>query len=82
MSAAKVTAIRTQQIHTYLSPEQVSELVPGMTRRKLQRHRDDRTGPRYRKIGQTIVYAEADVRAWVEHHVVTTRQQPGVEVAS
>jgi hypothetical protein len=60
---------------TWRSPAQVCELVPGLTVRKLQRFRDEGRGPRYSKLGQTIVYAEADVNSWVREHLIGTREQ-------
>ncbi len=59
---------------TYLSPEGVCELVPGMTVRKLQRLRDAGQGPRYSKpTRKTVVYAEADVHAWVAAQMQSTK---------
>ncbi|MDQ0645601.1 hypothetical protein [Microbacterium murale] len=53
--------------HRYLSPEQVCDLVPGLTIANLQELRKKGSGPRYRKptgeFGKVIIYAEADVRA-------------------
>jgi predicted DNA-binding transcriptional regulator AlpA len=61
----------------YLSPAQVCDLIPGMTERRLRSLRADRKGPRYYKPSlKTVVYAESDVRAWVEAHMVPTRDQP------
>jgi hypothetical protein len=66
-------------LHRYLSPEPVCELVPGMTVANLKDLRASGKGPRYRKPtgrhGKVTVYAEADVRAWVEDSVVSTRDQ-------
>lgn len=60
----------------YLSPDQVCELVPGMTKRRLEYLRGRGQGPRYRKpTPKTVIYTEADVRAWVEESTVTTRDQ-------
>ena len=63
----------------YLSPEQVCELVPGMTVANLKELRASGKGPRYSKPtgerGHVTIYREADVVAWVEAAVVTTRDQ-------
>lgn len=60
----------------YLSPAQVCEMVPGLTERKLRGMRENGSGPRYRKPSlKTVVYTEADVLAWVESHVVSTKEQ-------
>lgn len=78
-----VTAIKPRPIletPRYLSPEQVCELVPGMTVANLKDLRASGKGPRYSKPtgerGHITVYREADVVAWVEAAVVTTREQP------
>lgn len=73
---SNVTAIKpTPVTETWLSPDEVCKLVPGMTTRKLQRYRDEGLGPRYSKVGMTIVYAEVDVHAWLRQHTVSTREQ-------
>lgn len=60
----------------YLSPEQVCEIIPGMTRRRLQRLRDEGKGPSYSKpTPKTIVYVEDDVHEWVRRSMVSTRDQ-------
>ena len=78
---SNVTAIRRPQVeHRYLSPQQVCELVPGMTVENLLELRKTGRGPRYRKPtgerGKVVIYAEADVRAWVEASVHPTQEQP------
>jgi hypothetical protein len=51
----------------YLSPEQVCEILPGMTKGSLAQLRFTGKGPRYRKpTPKTIVYLESEVLAWVE----------------
>ena len=63
----------------YLSPEQVCELVPGMTVANLKDLRASGKGPRYSKPtgdrGHITLYREADVVAWVEAAFVKTREQ-------
>jgi hypothetical protein len=59
----------------WLSPEQVCDVVPGLTTRKLQRLRDDGKGPRYAKpTGKTVVYSRTDVDAWVRSTSVETKE--------
>lgn len=64
--------------NNYLSPEQVCELLPGVTIDILTNLRKRRTGPRYFKPtgerGKVVLYLESDVRAWVERSAVETRQ--------
>ncbi len=59
----------------YLSPLQVTEELPGITTRQLQRWRDEGRGPRYAKLGKSVVYRRADVDAWVANNLVGTRDQ-------
>ena len=54
-------------MNTYLSPEQVCEMVPGMTKGALAQLRFTGKGPRYRKpTPKTVVYLESEVIDWVE----------------
>lgn len=51
----------------YLSPEQVCELIPGMTKGNLAQMRHAGGGPIYMKpSARVVVYARADVDAWLE----------------
>ncbi len=51
---------------TYLTPEQVCVIVPGMTKGNLAQLRFRGTGPRYYKpTPRVVLYAEADIHAWV-----------------
>lgn len=63
----------------YLSPEQVCELVPGMTVANLKDLRASGKGPAFFKPtggrGHVTLYAQADIVAWVERSRVTTREQ-------
>lgn len=63
----------------YLSPEQVCELVPGMTVANLKDLRARGKGPAYHKPtgprGRITLYAEADVVAWIRRSRVSTREQ-------
>lgn len=60
----------------WLSPAEVCEHVPGMTVRRLERMRGEGRGPRYAKPSpKTVVYALADVHAWVAASIVPTRDQ-------
>ena len=51
---------------TYISPEQVCELLPGVTKGQLAQWRYLGTGPRYRKLGKKILYVESECIEWVE----------------
>ena len=63
----------------YLSPNQVCELVPGMSVANLKDLRASGKGPEYRKPtgkrGNITLYRRSDVIAWVEQSRVTTRDQ-------
>lgn len=77
--SAQVTAIRptttaADNPTVWLSPDQVCERVPGMTKRRLEEMRAAGRGPRYFKpTGKTVIYEQADIDAWVRATVVTTR---------
>lgn len=82
MSAlAAVTPISTtaRVNDPFLSPEQVCDLVPGMTVANLKELRTSGRGPRYYKPtgdrGRVTLYRRSDVVAWIEKSVVATRDQ-------
>lgn len=51
----------------YLSPQQVCEIVPGMTKANLAQLRFKGQGPKYLKPSpKIVVYREADVTAWLD----------------
>lgn len=73
-----VTALRPRvdAEAVWLSPQQVAERVPGMTVANLQELRKRGKGPAYSKPTlKTVVYAQADVDAWVARSRVSTREQ-------
>lgn len=74
---SNVTALKPRTIEAeWLSPAQVCDVIPGMTVTLLQRMRDAGKGPRYAKpTAKTVVYSRADVEAWVQSTIVTTREQ-------
>lgn len=54
-------------METYLTPDQVCELVPGMTRSNLAQLRFTGRGPKFLKPSpRLVVYRESDVIAWLE----------------
>lgn len=59
----------------YLSPLGVTEYLPGTSVRQLQEWRSNGRGPRYVKVGKTVVYRRADLDKWVESNLVGTRDQ-------
>ncbi|MBN7792394.1 helix-turn-helix transcriptional regulator [Microbacterium esteraromaticum] len=77
---SNVTAFRSRasaaEQTTWLSPAEVCEVIPGMTVTLLSRMRDAGKGPRYAKPSpKTVVYALADVNAYVRSTMVGTREQ-------
>jgi hypothetical protein len=54
-----------QLSHHYLSPEQVAELLPGVTKNTLAMWRYERKGPNYYKLGRKVVYALDELEAWI-----------------
>jgi hypothetical protein len=60
---------------TWLSPKQVCDRVPGLSIDQLRSLRTRGVGPRYFKpTHKTVIYAAADVDAWVAASVVETRR--------
>lgn len=55
----------------YLSPEDVSNEYP-FSIKTLEKHRSLGTAPAYSKCGRKIVYARADVDAWIDRNKVVT----------
>jgi len=56
----------------YLSPEEVCELIPGMSKGNLAQLRFTGKGPKYRKpTPKTVVYRESEVIEWIENSART-----------
>jgi hypothetical protein len=56
-----------QQMNVYLSPDQVVQLLPGISRGRLAQLRFHGSGPAYRQpTPKTILYVEEEVIEWVE----------------
>lgn len=73
---SNVSPIRknTATASEWLSPEQVCEVIPGMTVTLLQRMRDEGRGPRYAKPSpKTVVYSRTDIDAYVRSKFVSPR---------
>ena len=61
----------------YISPEQVCELIPGMTKAALANLRYSGGGPIFKKpTPRTVIYRESDVLAWVEGNSYARTDQP------
>ncbi len=59
----------------FLRSAQCAELL-GVSRSHLERMRSDGSGPRFTKISKKVIlYALADVEAWVAEHSTTTEQK-------
>lgn len=54
----------------YLSADQVAQMT-GFSPKWLEARRSDRTGPPYIKVGNSVRYRAADVRAFMEASEVT-----------
>lgn len=78
---SNVTALKPRTQERYLSPAQVCELLPGLTLDVLAARRSKRLAPDYFKPAggadsrSAVLYAESDVRAWIESSRVKTREQ-------
>ncbi|MGO1266914.1 MAG: helix-turn-helix transcriptional regulator [Microbacterium gubbeenense] len=60
-------SIATAAPTVYLTPEQVCEIVPGMTKGNLAQLRFKGTGPRYYKpTPRVVLYREEDIAEWIE----------------
>ncbi len=60
---------------TWLSPDQVAEMVPGVTVRLLETLRGEGKGPAfYKPTPKVVVYAEADINTWVNSTKNETRE--------
>ncbi|MBX0299402.1 helix-turn-helix domain-containing protein [Cryobacterium sp. 1639] len=54
-------------MNIYLSPDQVTEMIPGITKGQLAQWRYQGVGgPRYRKLGKKIIYVQSEVVDWIE----------------
>ena len=78
MSTAEVAEVRVTVIDDpYLSPEQVCELIPGMTKGNLAQLRTAGGGPASQKpTERVVVYRRSVVLAWVESRTYTRTDQP------
>ncbi len=57
----------------YLKPEQVCEIVPGMTKANLAQLRFKGIGPKFLKpMPRVVIYRRSDVIAWLEGSERTT----------
>lgn len=71
-----MAAKRTDPTDTYLTPDQVCELIPGMTRGLLAQLRFRGGGPIFLKpTPRTILYRERDCIAWIEASERTSTAQ-------
>ena len=52
--------------HTFLSPEQVCERLPGVTPHTLAMWRYRGRGPSYRKLGRIVVYPLDELLQWLD----------------
>lgn len=78
MSLDAVDEVRVTVVDDpYLSPAQVCELIPGMTKGNLAQLRHDGRGPEYRPVTpRVIVYRRSHVIAWIEAQAHIRTDQP------
>ncbi len=60
----------------YLRTPEAAQFL-GLSGRTLEKHRTYGTGPKYRKIGGRVVYALADLQAWVDLGSKLSTSDPG-----
>lgn len=53
-----------------------------LSRRRLDRYRSEGNGPRFRKFGQKVVYAIADLDAWSNAHAHQATYEPDYPTAA
>lgn len=69
MSTATASAVTS----SYLTPDQVCAIVPGMTKTNLAQLRFKGTGPKYYKpTPRVVLYREDDVIDWIESSARTS----------
>ncbi|GAA1468854.1 helix-turn-helix transcriptional regulator [Microbacterium thalassium] len=51
-----------------LRPEDVTELIPGLSVKLLSQWRYEKKGPRYYKVGRIVLYPIDDLEEWFEAH--------------
>lgn len=62
-----MSQLTAQAASNYMSPEEVCELVPGMTKSRLAQLRFRGVGPKFLKpTPRTVIYRKEDVVAWIE----------------
>lgn len=61
--------IETQLAHHYLTPDEIQEALPTLNKAKLAYWRHTGTGPRYRKVGKSVLYVLDEVIDWLESTV-------------
>jgi predicted DNA-binding transcriptional regulator AlpA len=59
----------------YLRTKEAAHFL-SLSARTLEKHRTYGTGPAYRKLGGRVVYAIADLEAWVARGAVTSTSDP------
>lgn len=60
----------------YLRTPEAARLL-SLSHRTLEKHRCYGTGPRYSKVGGRVVYAVADLQAWIDRGVKASTSDPG-----
>jgi hypothetical protein len=55
--------------HDYLSPDEVADKLPGITKGTLATWRYEHKGPPYRKLGRFVVYPVDELDEWIEASV-------------
>ncbi|WP_345752585.1 helix-turn-helix transcriptional regulator [Microbacterium rhizophilus] len=51
--------------HTFLTPQELADLLPGVPLSRLGSWRRTGDGPPYVKFGRTVVYKLSDIEAWM-----------------
>lgn len=59
----------------HLNPREAAEYL-SLSRRRLDRYREEGNGPRFRKFGGRVAYAIADLDAWSAAHSHQSTHEP------
>ncbi len=71
-----MTATATGLPPRYLRTPEAARFL-SLSHRTLEKHRCYGTGPRYSKVGGRVVYAIADLQAWVDRGLKASTSDPG-----
>ncbi len=63
---------------TYITTSEAAKIL-GLSQKTLEKLRVVGGGPRYRKLGRSVRYFEADLFEWADSQVRTSTSDPGID---